>query len=143
MCSGLVANAGPEDILPSSRGEDCCSAPACASTPQRCERWRARRWRQDDYQVIVMDIGIAPQHPGVVLVHEYGVRLDKECLETAWDQISRARSLYNELVASIRSIFGGMQTFVLENGGAEAQALQARIETLNAAFRIEEVTLLH
>ncbi len=81
-----------------------------------------------------MDIGIAPQHPGDVLVYEYGARLDKECLETAWNQISRARRLYNELVACVRSIFEGMQTFVMENGGAEAKTLQARIETLNAAF---------
>lgn len=81
-----------------------------------------------------MDIGIAPQHPGDVLVYEYGVRLDKECLEPAWNQISRARSLYNDLVGCIRSIVEAMQAFVMERGGEEATALQARVDDLNAAF---------
>jgi hypothetical protein len=81
-----------------------------------------------------MDIGIAPQHPGDVLIYEYGVRLDRECLEPAWDQISRARSLYNDLVACIRSIMEAMRTFVMEKGGEEAKALQGRVDGLNAAF---------
>ncbi len=71
---------------------------------------------------------------GDVLVYEYGVRLDEDCLASVSEQIIKARRLYNELVASIRGIVSGLQTFVLSHAGEDAQRLQAEIETLSERF---------
>lgn len=71
---------------------------------------------------------------GDVLIYEYGVRLDKECLEAANDQVMKARRLYNDLVACIRDIVGQMNEFVLQSAPAEARQLQQRIDELNAQF---------
>jgi len=71
---------------------------------------------------------------GDVLIYEYGVRLDRDCLQAVNEQIVKARALYNELVASVRAIIGEMNAFVLDKAGPEAQACQAEIDALNAAF---------
>lgn len=71
---------------------------------------------------------------GDTLIYEYGIRLDKHCLEAVGDQIIKARQLYNNLVASIRAIVSDMQSFVLDKAGADANRVQAEIERLNEQF---------
>jgi hypothetical protein len=81
-----------------------------------------------------MKITPAQLPSGDTLIYEYGVRLDRDCLPAINDQITKARALYNELVACIRSVIGEMRAFVLSKAGPEAQACQTEIDALNAAF---------
>lgn len=69
-----------------------------------------------------------------VLIYEYGVRLDHDCLMAVGDQIFKARRLYNALVACIREIVNEMRDLVLQHAGPEALAIQSRIEALTEAF---------
>lgn len=71
---------------------------------------------------------------GNVLIYEYGVRLDKACVPAVNDQIFKARRLYNDLVAAIRSTVNDMRAFVLEKSGPEAVRCQAEIDRLNDEF---------
>lgn len=71
---------------------------------------------------------------GNVLIYEYGARLDKECLPVVNDQIFKARRLYNDLVAAIRTIVHDMKAFVLENSGPDAIRCQEEIDRLNEEF---------
>lgn len=73
---------------------------------------------------------------GDVLIYEYGIRLDKDCLDAANTQINQARRLYNEIVASVRGIASDMRAFVLDKAGAAAQSLQAEIDFLTAQFDV-------
>ena len=69
-----------------------------------------------------------------ILTYEYGVRLDKECSQAAAEQIIKARRLYNEIVATIRTIVEDMNLFLLQQGGPAAAKIQAQIEAFNEAF---------
>jgi hypothetical protein len=69
-----------------------------------------------------------------VRVYEYGVRLDKTCLDAAHAQIRASRALYNNLVATMCEIYGAMQVFVLDKAGEGAQRLQAQIDALTLRF---------
>lgn len=81
-----------------------------------------------------MEINPAKYQDTSISTYEFGCRLDKECQDAVWDQIKKGRELYNDLVAIIREIVGGMHAYVLEKSGAEAQKLQATIEVLNEEF---------
>jgi hypothetical protein len=72
---------------------------------------------------------------GMNKTYEYGVRLDDGVRVAVWDQIIRARRLYNELIAAMRGIYDEMQAFTIERAGTEAAALLARIQALNEAFK--------
>lgn len=61
---------------------------------------------------------------GNVLIYEYGVRLDKDCIQAAGDQIIKSRRLYNDLVAAIRGIVTELTAFVLEKSGPDARRCQ-------------------
>jgi hypothetical protein len=69
-----------------------------------------------------------------ILIYEYGARLDGECIHAASDQIFKARRLYNELIAVIRTIVSDMKRFVLEHAGPEAMRCQEEINNLNEEF---------
>jgi Zn finger protein HypA/HybF involved in hydrogenase expression len=69
-----------------------------------------------------------------VLVYEYGVRVDKDCDKVVWDQIQKARKLYNEIVATMRETYDEMNTFVLSRAGDEAKTLYKEIEALSVKF---------
>lgn len=71
---------------------------------------------------------------GEILIYEYGVRLDKEAVKSACDQIGKARHLYNDVIAVIREIMECMQEFALSQAGPAAGDLRARIDTFTAAF---------
>lgn len=71
---------------------------------------------------------------GDVLVYEYGLRLDKECIDSVQDQIGKSRRLYNDLIAVMRTIVQEMQAHVLDHAGAPARAAQQQVESLNADF---------
>lgn len=62
------------------------------------------------------------------------MRLDKDCIQAAGDQIIKSRRLYNDLVAAIRGIVTELTAFVLEKSGPDARRCQEEIDTLNAAF---------
>lgn len=81
-----------------------------------------------------MKVSIAPQCPADAVVFEYGVRLDKECQDAAWDQLSAARRLYNELIACERLVVDQLRQFVIEQGGNAAASAQARVDQLCADF---------
>lgn len=69
-----------------------------------------------------------------VASYEYGLRLDKDCIPLVSDQISKARALYNKIVACIRDIVGEMQAYVIAQGGSAAAGLEARIDDCNGRF---------
>jgi DNA-directed RNA polymerase subunit RPC12/RpoP len=69
-----------------------------------------------------------------VRVYEYGIRLDRESIEHAEQQVHTARRLYNDLVAAMRSIYEEMQEWVLERAGDEGRAAYQRIQALNEGF---------
>lgn len=65
--------------------------------------------------------------PPEVLVYEFGARLDDECAGAAFEQIRKARLLYNALVGRIRLVHEEMNAWVLERAGPVANDLQARL----------------
>lgn len=69
-----------------------------------------------------------------VVIYEYGVLVDKSCVEAAGQQIIKARQLYNNLVALMRDTVQALQAFVLEQAGEEARQLNSEIEALNEQF---------
>ncbi|WP_157353943.1 hypothetical protein [Aromatoleum toluclasticum] len=74
------------------------------------------------------------------LIYEFGVRIDKESRAAIDDQIMRARRLYNDLVAQIRTIVAEMNTYVLDRAGKPARTLQAEVEVLNREFDTARAT---
>ena len=72
---------------------------------------------------------------GDVLVMEYGVRPDRECLPAINEQIIMARRLYNNLVACIADVVGQMQAYVLERAPESARAVATRLEALEEEFQ--------
>lgn len=81
-----------------------------------------------------MKVTIAPQCPPEAVVFEYGVRLDKECLDPAMDQLRKAQRLYNNLIACERLVVDQLRAFVLEKGGEPAAAAQVLLANLNVEF---------
>lgn len=69
-----------------------------------------------------------------ILIYEYGVRLDKECVKAVADQIHKARVLYNDIIAVMRAIISEQQAFVLDKAGDEAKALNMEIDALTEQF---------
>ncbi|ROZ78366.1 zinc ribbon domain-containing protein [Ramlibacter sp. WS9] len=65
--------------------------------------------------------------PPDVLVYEFGARLDDECAGAVFEQIRKARFLYNSLVERIRFIHEEMNAWVLERAGPDARDLQTRL----------------
>lgn len=76
---------------------------------------------------------VAPP-PGNVRVFEYGVRLDAEAVQAVHEQLWMAHSLYNEIVAIMRSCHEQAQAIVLEAAGEPAQRLLADIDACTAEF---------
>lgn len=76
----------------------------------------------------------APQASRQAIVYEYGVRLDNECVDEAFEQIQQARRLYNRLVESIRTIVEDLRQFILERAGNQAQELDGKIASLGESF---------
>jgi hypothetical protein len=68
---------------------------------------------------------------GNLLIYEYGVRLDKDAIEPAVNQILISRRLYNNIIAEIRATIEQMRADVLRKAGDSAQFLQARIDLLS------------
>lgn len=81
-----------------------------------------------------MKVTIAPQCPPEAVVFEYGVRLDKECLDPAMDQFRKAQRLYNNLIACERLVVDQLRAFVLEKGGEPAAAAQVLLANLSCEF---------
>ncbi len=77
---------------------------------------------------------IMPQTQGQQIIYEYGVRVDADSEQAIGEQIHKARVMYNNIVAVMRSIYDEMQSFVLENASQEARDLVARIERHNTSF---------
>lgn len=82
------------------------------------------------------DFQVAPgQVPhGDIFIYEFGVRLDPDCADAVSEQILKARRLYNELIAAIRQTVDGLQSFVLNRSGSEAEKVSALIGELNTKF---------
>ena len=68
------------------------------------------------------------------LVYCYGARLDKEAAAEVDDQVRKARTLYNDVIAMMRSIYDEMQAFVLSSAPQEVRDLHAEVERLSKAF---------
>jgi len=71
---------------------------------------------------------------GDSVIYEYGIRIDKDSAALVGAQISQARRLYNDVVASIRNTITDLQAFVVDRSGPEAISVQAEIEALTKAF---------
>lgn len=71
---------------------------------------------------------------GDSIIYEYGIRIDLESAALAGEQIALSRRLYNDIIASIRSVFYELQEFVIERAGDEAVSLRDRIDRLSEAF---------
>lgn len=71
---------------------------------------------------------------GDSVIYEYGIRIDKDSAALVGAQISQARRLYNDVVASIRNTITDLQAFVVDRSGPEAISVQAEIEALTEAF---------
>ncbi|MDA8114212.1 MAG: zinc ribbon domain-containing protein [Acidithiobacillus sp.] len=78
---------------------------------------------------------IMPQTQGRQIIYEYGVRVDADSERAIGEQIRKARAMYNEIVAVMRTIYEEMQVFVLEHATPEARDLVERIERHNADFK--------
>lgn len=72
--------------------------------------------------------------PGDILVFEYGVRLDKECVPAVFEQIHKSHRLYNKIIEAIREILNEMHEDVLSKGGPEIVALDKQIQALTEQF---------
>ena len=70
----------------------------------------------------------------MVRVVEYGVRLDREALVAANDQIRRSRALYNEIVATMRAVFDEMNAWLFKHGGGRAIELDTQLRALTEDF---------
>jgi predicted RNA-binding Zn-ribbon protein involved in translation (DUF1610 family) len=68
-------------------------------------------------------------------VYEYSVRIDEECLPAVWEQIRKARQLYNNIIAEIRQMFDDMNSFVFSHADASAITLAQDIESLSEQFK--------
>lgn len=68
------------------------------------------------------------------MIYEFGVRIDEKSRSAIDDQIMRARRLYNDLVALIRTVVAEMNAYVLDGAGAPAQTLHAEVEALRTDF---------
>jgi hypothetical protein len=67
--------------------------------------------------------------------YEYGVDLDDGVAADVWVQVKLARRLYNDIVAVMRGVYAGMQEWVMEAAGADAQAAKAELVLLDARFK--------
>lgn len=67
------------------------------------------------------------------LIYEYGVRLDKECLPEVNRQFWLAHTLYNNIVATIRSIREEANTLLISST-PELAAINTKIEQSSKAF---------
>lgn len=79
-------------------------------------------------------IKIAKPKGANILVYEYGLRLDSECIGPVFEQIRKARELYNNIIAQIRSVIEQQQAYILNAAGEEAQLLDAEINSLTEQF---------
>ena len=59
-----------------------------------------------------------PQTQGRQIIYEYGIRVDADSEQAINNQIRKARSIYNNIVAVLRGIYNEMQSFVLENASS-------------------------
>jgi hypothetical protein len=82
-----------------------------------------------------MTIKLDLQLNNTQLVYEYGCRLsDDDSEKHVWEQIRKARALYNDIIAIMRGVYDEMQAFVMAHAGNDATRLVARLEQENAAF---------
>ena len=79
-------------------------------------------------------IELASIKPTNVLIYEFGARLDSECVQAVNDQLHKANTLYNEIVACMRATVADLQQLQLDAAGEPAQALMERIGALDLAF---------
>jgi hypothetical protein len=79
-------------------------------------------------------LSIPAQVDPSVRVYEYGCKLDPECIDAVWEQISMARALYNNLVADMRRVMADLEKCVLEHADPQAQVLITEIEALSEQF---------
>ncbi|MCR1347332.1 transposase [Acidithiobacillus ferrooxidans] len=78
---------------------------------------------------------IMPQTQGRQVIYEYGVRVNADSERAIDLQIRKARAMYNEIVAVMRTIYDEMQVFVLDHATPEARDLVERIEQHNVDFK--------
>ncbi len=81
------------------------------------------------------NLKIMPQTQGRQVIYEYGVRVDADSERAIDLQIRKARAMYNEIVAVMRTIYDEMQVFVLDHATPEARDLVERIEQHNVDFK--------
>lgn len=81
-----------------------------------------------------IDISAADLPPGHIVVYEFGLRLDKECLSEVTNQIIAARRLYNDLIAEMREAVAAANAYVMDRAPPGVSSLKAEIETLTEQF---------
>lgn len=67
------------------------------------------------------------------IIYEYGIRLDRECLNDMNYQFRLANRLYNDCIAHIRAMREGANQWLLQHS-SELQAIQASIEVAQQKF---------
>lgn len=73
---------------------------------------------------------------GKVLVYKYGIRIDKDCLESFDRQIFMARRLYNDVIACIRKCVDARAEREFELAGEQAKGIKLKIDALNDQFNV-------
>lgn len=81
-----------------------------------------------------MQIQLGKANATDVVIYEFGCRIDRNSQLAAGDQMLKARRLYNNLVAVIKSVLLSMNAFLLDAAGDDAQRIHNRISILNTAF---------
>ncbi len=87
-----------------------------------------------------IDIAAANLPPGNIVVYEFGVRLDKDCLSEVMNQIMAARRLYNDLIAEIREVVSAANAYVMDRAPPDVRNLKTGIEALTEQFSAAKVS---
>lgn len=85
-------------------------------------------------KTVSITLNAAAAKPVNVTIYEYRFVPDHECEGLIWEQIRKARKLYNGIVEIMRATIDQARALTLERASVDAQALSARIEALSQAF---------
>ena len=67
-------------------------------------------------------------------VYQYGVRITRDCLEQFTDQLFRAHTTYNDIVAEIRRVTESARTWLETKAGPETTDIRQKIDILNTQW---------
>lgn len=78
---------------------------------------------------------IVPLTPVNVMIYEYGARLDKDCEAAVHEQLFKAHTLYNEIVACMQQVQRDVSDVLLVAAGERAAELNGLIQGADDQFK--------